>query len=90
MEAKKETKAKKTQDGVAIRDSRDKTVLVKVTRKVMHPKYGKFIRSSKKYLVHDQENVCRNGDTVRIIETRPISRWKRWKVDAVLSSVEVV
>ncbi|MCX2560098.1 30S ribosomal protein S17 [Acetobacter farinalis] len=63
-------------------DKMDKTVTVLVDRRVMHPLYKKFIRRSKKYAAHDEENVCKVGDTVRIIECAPISRRKTWAVVA--------
>ena len=59
-------------------DKMDKTITVLVLRRVMHPLYKKFIRRSKKYAAHDEENVCKIGDTVRIIECPPISKRKTW------------
>jgi len=64
--------------GVVVSNKTDKTVTVLVERRVMHPLYKKFIRSSKKYHVHDEQNRCREGDVVRIVECRPISKTKRW------------
>ena len=61
-------------------DKMDKTVTVLVDRRVMHPLYKKFIRRSKKYAAHDEENQCKIGDTVRIEECRPISKRKTWTV----------
>ena len=61
-------------------DKMDKTVTVLVDRRVMHPLYKKFIRRSKKYAAHDERNICRVGDTVRIIECPPISKRKAWAV----------
>nr|WP_298794118.1 30S ribosomal protein S17 [uncultured Acetobacter sp.] len=63
-------------------DKMDKTVTVLVERRVMHPLYKKFIRRSKKYAAHDEENVCKAGDMVRIIECTPISKRKTWAVVA--------
>ena len=63
-------------------DKMDKTVTVLVDRRVMHPLYKKFIRRSKKYAAHDEENVCKVGDSVRIIECTPISKRKTWAVVA--------
>ena len=63
-------------------DKMDKTVTVLVERRVMHPLYKKFIRRSKKYAAHDEANLCKIGDTVRIEECRPISKRKRWIVVA--------
>ena len=66
--------------GTVVSDKTDKTVTVKVERKVKHPLYGKIIRRSKKYHAHDEGNEYKPGDTVRIEETRPISKTKTWKV----------
>ncbi|MBF0560496.1 MAG: 30S ribosomal protein S17 [Alphaproteobacteria bacterium] len=68
--------------GVVVSDKMDKTVLVKVERRVMHPVYKKFIQRSKKYAAHDSENRFKVGDVVRIRECRPISRRKSWEVVA--------
>ncbi len=66
--------------GTVVSDKTDKTVTVLVERKVKHPLYGKIIRRSKKYHAHDEGNEYRPGDTVRIEETRPISKTKTWRV----------
>ena len=66
--------------GTVVSDKTDKTVTVKVERKVKHPLYGKIIRRSKKYHAHDEANEYKPGDTVRIEETRPISKTKTWRV----------
>ncbi len=66
--------------GVVLSNKMDKTVTVLVERRVMHPVYRKFIRSSKKYHAHDEENRCREGDRVRIEECRPLSKTKSWRV----------
>jgi small subunit ribosomal protein S17 len=72
--------------GTVVSDKTDKTVVVKVERKVKHPLYGKIIRRSKKYHAHDEENSFKTGETVRIEETRPMSKLKTWKViDRVLA-----
>jgi small subunit ribosomal protein S17 len=68
--------------GVIVSDKTDKTVVVNVERKVKHPLYGKIIRRSKKYHAHDEGNEYREGETVRIEETAPISKLKTWKVVA--------
>ncbi len=81
METNKPTRnLRKTRIGVVVSDSMDKTVTVEVTRRMKHPKYGKFISRRKKYLVHDEQNDAHVGDTVRIMETRPLSRRKRWRL----------
>lgn len=66
--------------GVVVSDKMDKTIVVKVERKVMHSLYKKFIRRSKKYSAHDENNTCKTGDTVRIRECRPLSKNKCWEV----------
>ena len=66
--------------GTVVSDKADKTVVVKVERKVKHPLYGKIIRRSKKYHAHDEDNSFKAGETVRIEETRPISKLNTWKV----------
>ena len=66
--------------GTVVSDKGDKTVIVLVERRVMHPVYKKFIRQSKKYAAHDENNSYKAGDTVSIIECRPISKRKRWTV----------
>lgn len=66
--------------GTVVSDKGDKTVIVLVERRVMHPVYKKFIRQSKKYAAHDENNTFKTGDTVSIIECRPISKRKRWTV----------
>jgi small subunit ribosomal protein S17 len=66
--------------GTIVSDKTDKTVVVKVERKVKHPMYGKIIRRSKKYHAHDEDNAFKAGETVRIEETRPMSKLKTWKV----------
>jgi small subunit ribosomal protein S17 len=77
---KVKTQTKKTLKGVVISDKMDKTIVVSVTRFVEHPKYGKRIKKSKKYKVHDAENAKKVGDMVEIEETRPISKDKKFKV----------
>lgn len=75
---------RKVRLGIVVSDARDKTVTVEVTDSVKHPKYGKVMRRSKKFHVHDETNDARNGDTVRIIETRPLSKSKRWRIEEVV------
>ena len=71
---------RKERVGVITSDKMDKTVVVSVARRVKHPKYGKFITFTKKFQAHDEENSCNAGDTVRIMETRPMSKNKKWRV----------
>jgi len=71
---------RKTRIGSVVSNKMDKSVVVRVSRYAEHPLYGKRIVKSKKYIVHDAENTCRVGDEVRIGETRPLSRTKRWEL----------
>jgi small subunit ribosomal protein S17 len=71
---------KRVLTGIVVSDKTDKTVVVNVERRVKHPLYGKIIRRSKKYHAHDEGNEYREGETVRIEETRPISKLKTWRV----------
>jgi small subunit ribosomal protein S17 len=71
---------KRILEGVIVSDKMDKTIVVKVERRVMHPVYKKFVRQSKKYSAHDEANKFKTGDVVRIQECRPLSRSKRWEV----------
>jgi small subunit ribosomal protein S17 len=71
---------KRILQGVVVSDAMDKTVVVRVERRVMHPVYKKFIRRSKKYSAHDETNTVKVGDVVRIQECRPISKNKSWTV----------
>ncbi|MCB9914429.1 MAG: 30S ribosomal protein S17 [Planctomycetes bacterium] len=66
--------------GTVMSDGMDKTVSVRVERRFQHPKYNKYIKRHVKYLVHDEENTCRVGDTVEIAECRPLSKNKRWRL----------
>ena len=72
--------ARRVLQGVVVSDKANKTVVVLVERRVMHPLYKKYIRRSKKYRAHDEENRCKTGDLVRIEECRPISKTKSWKI----------
>ncbi len=69
---------KRVLQGTVVSDKTDKTITVLVERRVKHPLYKKFIRKTKKYAAHDEKNVCNIGDTVKIIECRPISKSKTW------------
>jgi small subunit ribosomal protein S17 len=70
--------------GIVISDKMDKTVVVEVGRRVMHPLYGKFMKRRSRFMAHDEKNACKVGDAVRIEETRPLSRHKRWTVKEIL------
>ncbi|NQT34591.1 30S ribosomal protein S17 [bacterium] len=71
---------KKVQFGVVTSTSMDKTITIKVERKLPHPRYRKYVTLSKKFMAHDPENSCNVGDKVRIVECRPLSRRKRWRL----------
>lgn len=71
---------RKVRVGIVVSDVRDKTVTVEVPEQVRHPRYDKIVRRSKKYHAHDENNEYHQGDVVRIVETRPLSRLKRWRV----------
>lgn len=75
---------RKVWQGVVVSDKMDKTVVVRVERLVPHSVYKKYIRKHKKYKAHDPDNRCRVGDRVAIMETRPLSREKRWRVQDIL------
>ncbi|HEX8099150.1 MAG TPA: 30S ribosomal protein S17 [Actinomycetota bacterium] len=75
---------RKVRTGVVVRDAADKTVVVRVTSQVRHALYGRSIRRSQKFMAHDETNDAHIGDTVRIMETRPLSKTKRWRVVKVL------
>ena len=78
--------AVKERVGLVMSDKMDKTVVVAVENRAPHPKYGKIVVRTQRYKVHDEENKCHVGDRVRIQETRPLSRTKRWVVMEILSS----
>ncbi|MCJ7780081.1 MAG: 30S ribosomal protein S17 [Acidimicrobiia bacterium] len=75
---------RKIRVGVVVSDARDKTVTVEVRDSKRHPKYGKTVPVRKRFHAHDETNDARIGDTVRIVETRPLSKSKHWRVDAVV------
>ena len=79
-----ERKLRKQRIGVVSSNKMDKTITVLVERRLKHPIYGKFVKKSKKFMAHDEANDCNIGDTVRIMETRPLSKNKRWRVVEVL------
>ena len=79
------TGKRKLRVGVVVSDKMNKTVVVSVTTLRRHPIYKKAIRRTKKYKVHDENNTCRIGDSVRIVETRPLSKEKRWQVVEIIS-----
>jgi small subunit ribosomal protein S17 len=79
---------RKVRTGVVTSNKMDKTVTVAIERKVMHPKYGKFVKKTTKLHAHDEKNECTIGDTVRIMETRPLSKIKRWRLVEVVEKAK--
>ncbi len=75
---------KNTKVGRVVSTKMDKTIVVEVTRRVPHPLYKRIVTRKKKFHAHDEENTCRVGDIVRIIESRPLSRTKRWRLDEII------
>ncbi len=71
---------RKERIGVVTSDKMQKSIVVSVERKVKHPKYGKFVKKTTKFVAHDENNDCNIGDTVRIMETRPLSKSKNWRM----------
>jgi small subunit ribosomal protein S17 len=71
---------RKTRIGVVSSNKMDKTITISVERMVKHPMYGKFVKKTKKYHAHDENNECQEGDVVKIMETRPLSKSKRWRL----------
>ncbi|GAO44248.1 30S ribosomal protein S17 [Flavihumibacter petaseus] len=83
-----ERNLRKTRIGVVTSNKMEKTVTVAVERKVKHPIYGKFVKKTTKFHAHDEKNECSIGDTVRIMETRPLSKTKRWRLVEVVEKVK--
>ena len=81
---------RKVRTGRVVSDKMEKTVVVAVESLVRHPLYGKTIKNTKKFKAHDEENSCRKGDVVRIMETRPLSKDKRWRVVEIMQREEQI
>jgi small subunit ribosomal protein S17 len=79
---------RKVREGLVVSDKMDKTVVVEVEDRVKHPKYGKVIRRTKRYKAHDEQNECGVGDRVVLMETRPLSATKRWRVSRILEKAK--
>ena len=77
--------SKKTMTGVVVSNKMDKTIVVKVERRFAHPVFKKVVKTTKKYKVHDENNECVEGDFIRIQETRPLSKEKRWRLIGIIS-----
>jgi small subunit ribosomal protein S17 len=89
MEAKVETNRKKM-TGVVIKDKMDKTVVIEVEKFLKHPKYHKYLKTKKRYKAHDEKSECNIGDRVLIVESRPLSKEKRWVVKEVIKKEELM
>lgn len=83
-----ERKNRKSRIGLVTSDKMDKTITVAVERKVKHPFYGKFLKKTTKFHAHDENNQCGAGDTVRIMETRPLSKTKRWRLVEIIEKAK--
>lgn len=79
-----ERNLRKERIGVVVSDKMNKSITVNIERRVKHPMYGKFVKTSKKFIAHDENNDCNIGDTVSIMETRPLSKRKRWRLVEIL------
>ena len=79
---------RKTRTGIVVSDKMDKTVVVAVRTKVRHPLYGKMVNKTTKFKAHDENNDCGVGDTVRIMETRPLSKDKRWRIVEIIEKAK--
>jgi small subunit ribosomal protein S17 len=79
---------RKTRVGIVSSNKMDKTIVVKVERKIKHPLYGKFLKKTTSFHAHDEKNECNIGDTVKIMESRPMSKTKRWRLVEVVEKVK--
>ena len=83
-----ERNLRKTRVGKVVSDKMDKTIVVAIEDNVKHPKYGKVIKRTIKFKAHDENNECREGDTVKIMETRPLSKDKRWRLVEIIEKAK--
>ncbi|NWJ49847.1 MAG: 30S ribosomal protein S17 [Bacteroidetes bacterium] len=83
-----ERNLRKEKTGVVVSNKMDKTIIVQVERRVKHPKYGKFVKKTSKFAAHDDKNDCNIGDSVRISETRPLSKTKCWRLVEITERVK--
>ena len=83
-----ERNLRKERIGVVVSNKMDKSIVILVERKVKHPKYGKFVKKSSKFMAHDEKNECNIGDTVRIMETRPLSKNKCWRLVEIIEKAK--
>ena len=83
-----ERNLRKERVGTVVSSKMDKTIVVAVERKEKHPLYGKFVKKTTKFVAHDEKNECGEGDTVRIMETRPLSKTKNWRVEKIVEKAK--
>ena len=83
-----ERNLRKERIGVVVSNKMEKSIVVAVERKEKHPMYGKFVKKTTKFVAHDEKNECRVGDTVRIMETRPLSKTKNWRLVEIVEKVK--
>ena len=83
-----ERNLRKERTGIVVSNKMEKSVVVAVKRKVKHPVYGKFVNKTTKFVAHDEKNECSIGDSVRIMETRPLSKTKRWRLVEIVEKVK--
>ncbi len=81
-------KLRKEKSGIVVSNKMEKSIVVEVERKVKHPKYGKFVKKSSRFVAHDEQNECSEGDKVRIAESRPLSKNKCWRLVEILEKVK--
>ena len=83
-----ERKLRKERVGLVVSNKMEKSIVVQIERKVKHPKYGKFVRKTTKLVAHDEQNECNIGDTVKIMETRPLSKNKCWRLVEIIEKAK--
>jgi small subunit ribosomal protein S17 len=81
-------KLRKEKTGLVVSNKMEKSIVVEVERKIMHPKYGKFVKKSSRFMAHDEKNECSEGDLVKIAETRPFSKNKCWRLVEIIEKVK--
>jgi small subunit ribosomal protein S17 len=81
-------KLHKEKTGLVVSNKMEKSIVVEVERKIMHPKYGKFVKKSSRFVAHDEKNECSEGDKVKIAETRPLSKNKCWRLVEIIEKVK--
>jgi small subunit ribosomal protein S17 len=79
---------RKEKTGLVVSNKMEKSIIVEIERKIMHPKYGKFVKKSSRFVAHDEKNECSEGDKVKIAETRPLSKNKCWRLVEIIEKVK--